>query len=784
MPLPLPNLDNRRWADLVEESRALIPRYAPLWTDHNVHDPGITLIELFAWLAETDIYQLSQVPERHLRKFLALIGFTPRPPQPAQALLAFTPDPGTAPFLLPAGLVFEASWGDHEEIPFSTAYALTIVDNGFAAVQVDSGGGLRDVGRVFEAGRPFAPFGPDPRPGAALYLGLRQALPPGETTSLGLHFVGEKAALGERARLIDEALAQAEAYRRPCPGITCNGNGGGPLVPPEAELPAHHSARVVWEFYASAGGGKWVTLQPHSGEVVDDTRALTLNGTVRFTLPSAMMATKLGDVDEALFYIRCRLEAGHYDAAPRIARIRLNTVPAVQAASGWQRLTIAPGAAVSGPPPTLGQATRLTFSLDDTATITELAFAPDAPDCPDVTVLGFKPPVGATSGRLTLEMCILGIGSARPGQRMTLPEAPVQQSSVMLYTLEDTTGGKVWRVWQQREDLDASRRTDAHYILNETTGEIVFGDGERGRVPGAGVPLLVAYRATLAEEGNVSAATKMQPAETPSNELLLNLLPAGARAQLPRITTNWGAAAGGAAAEAVPHAIGRAVETLWAHERLQALCSRYTCQTLDQIPDKHVLAVTAPTRAVNTLDIERLALDVPGTQVRRARAWSNLHPGYPCQRAAGVVTVVVVPELPRQRPQPSQGLLGAVRCYLEWRRIVTTRIEVVGPSYVTVSVQAQVRRRTGVDSARLRAAIVKALNRFLDPLCGGPEGEGWPFGRDVYRSEILQVIDNVPGVDYVHALTLRGDRGKPSCGNLCVGPTWLVTPGEHQIEVT
>ena len=50
MPLPLPNLDTRRWTDLVAEGRSLVPRYAPTWTDHNAHDPGMTLFELLAWL--------------------------------------------------------------------------------------------------------------------------------------------------------------------------------------------------------------------------------------------------------------------------------------------------------------------------------------------------------------------------------------------------------------------------------------------------------------------------------------------------------------------------------------------------------------------------------------------------------------------------------------------------------------------------------------------------------------------------------------------------------------
>jgi hypothetical protein len=73
MALPVPTLDDRRFDDLVEEARALIPAYQPDWTDHNESDPGITLLELFAWLAEMLIYRADQVPERQLRAFLRLL---------------------------------------------------------------------------------------------------------------------------------------------------------------------------------------------------------------------------------------------------------------------------------------------------------------------------------------------------------------------------------------------------------------------------------------------------------------------------------------------------------------------------------------------------------------------------------------------------------------------------------------------------------------------------------------------------------------------------------------
>ncbi len=83
MPLPVPNLDDRVFQDLVNEARSRIPLYCPEWTDHNLSDPGITLIELFAWMMELVIYRLNKVPDKNYVKFLELIGIRLAPGSPA-----------------------------------------------------------------------------------------------------------------------------------------------------------------------------------------------------------------------------------------------------------------------------------------------------------------------------------------------------------------------------------------------------------------------------------------------------------------------------------------------------------------------------------------------------------------------------------------------------------------------------------------------------------------------------------------------------------------------------
>lgn len=73
MSISLPNLDDRTYAELVEQARALIPIEYPEWTDHNPSDTGIILIELLAWLTEMTLYRVNQVPDRNVETFLKLL---------------------------------------------------------------------------------------------------------------------------------------------------------------------------------------------------------------------------------------------------------------------------------------------------------------------------------------------------------------------------------------------------------------------------------------------------------------------------------------------------------------------------------------------------------------------------------------------------------------------------------------------------------------------------------------------------------------------------------------
>ncbi len=125
MSLPVPNLDDRRFQDLVDEAKRMIPSLTPEWTNHNVADPGVALIELFAWMSEQVIFRLNQVPERLYVDFLNLLGTAPFPASAAQVPLTFWLSAATAqPVTIPAGT--EVTTADAGGVIFATLDELKI----------------------------------------------------------------------------------------------------------------------------------------------------------------------------------------------------------------------------------------------------------------------------------------------------------------------------------------------------------------------------------------------------------------------------------------------------------------------------------------------------------------------------------------------------------------------------------------------------------------------------------------------------------------------------------
>ncbi len=180
MALPVPNLDDRRFQDLVDDAKRLVQQRCPEWTDHNVSDPGVTLIEAFAFMTDQLLYRLNRVPDRNYVKFLELIGVRLFPPTGARVPVTFyltAPQPDVV--RIAAGtIVATVRSATDESIAFTTLDELRIVPSAFGrlatgpddAVSVDRTDQLQKA-KAVEA------FDAVLRPGNVFLVGLTGAVP-------------------------------------------------------------------------------------------------------------------------------------------------------------------------------------------------------------------------------------------------------------------------------------------------------------------------------------------------------------------------------------------------------------------------------------------------------------------------------------------------------------------------------------------------------------------------------------------------------------------------------
>jgi len=132
--IPKSNLDDRTFDDIVAEAIRLIPRYCPEWTNHNPTDPGITLVELFAWMTEMVLYRLNQVPEKVYLSLLELMGLSLTPPQSARAVVRFFPVEGyKKPVQIKGGTQIAAIVGNDDRYMFETERNISISSAKLAA---------------------------------------------------------------------------------------------------------------------------------------------------------------------------------------------------------------------------------------------------------------------------------------------------------------------------------------------------------------------------------------------------------------------------------------------------------------------------------------------------------------------------------------------------------------------------------------------------------------------------------------------------------------------------
>ncbi len=652
MTIPAPILDDSNYDDLRKRLLDRIPVFNPEWTDHNPSDPGITLLELFAYLGEHVIHRFNQIPETTYVEYLNLLQIPRRAAEPAQALIRF----------------------DAESLPSSP---------------INSG-----------------------------------------------HQLGAGKIKYETDSVIDVWPVQCK-----------------PVVKALAELPATDSDEYSQVLLAIDALGVDVDAEPIGYEVVD--LAQTQDGEVvdaAATVDGMIWIAVLNNTDQDNADVIQAMREGEAiinigfspdQSPPDIADLEPCPGPDAQPVAGavqWQVSTdqvidteqakyapcLLAGDSTAGLrregivrvkiPNNVGQfeyidddvrgAGDLPPSLDEEVEEKLLfwlrAFRIDNDSFDLVRFIDVN--VSNCVQNVTANPEYLGVGNAQPDQQVRLSNVPVVADSLVL-EVEEFNG---WQPWIEVDSFHSSSHDDAYFRLDRLSGVITFGSK---KTPQIGQRIRArSYQYGGGRQGNVAAETINKTTGIPGVEVI-NPLPAY----------------GGADDESMADSLAR-------------------------MPDE----VRRKDRAVTPDDFKELAVITPGAGIQRAETLDLFRPKTREQDAAGVVSVIVLPEQPadpEQAPIPSRTQLRQVCQWLDQRRLVTTEVYVIPPTYRSIAVAVGLKVKSGFSVDAVRVWVETVLRQYLAPLPPfGPEGRGWPLGRPMHAPELEAAVLQVEGVEYIEGL--------------------------------
>lgn len=658
-------LDDLTWNDMVTAIRGRIPANSEgRWTLHAPVDPGITLLELFAWLLEQRLYWMDQVPNSLVGAALALLGVDgPKPAQAAAtAMVLYDRAQALRPFLtVDAGTKFQPVHTTKPPLVFSTEKAITLLP-----VLPDQPVSLTIGGLDRTA---------DLRQGRVLRLFPADGSSSEVKVELQLSDLIPAATPTEPFALLFKLRVSANIPPQWLPEIEAEPN----VLPP---------ATVSWWYR----GKDREVVQFKSVE--DGTGGFRRSGIVRFPIPADWVPeTGALGTNTRSYAIWIRVNRATFTAPPWLERLEPN---ACIARNQW---------------------------------------------------LVSQKPLQRREDWLPL-----------PGNTIALSDyvenssdkdyPPLEQEQSVTLSLTERDEQKY--PWQTTPDFAFRGPSDRVFVVDRESRKLLFGDGLTGRLPvlssKSETNVELQYRVGGGIGGNLE---ENQSWEQPQGNSALDL-----------VGQNLVPAEGGADTETMAAARQRAAAQL---------------RRLD--------------RAVTRKDYEEIARTTPGVAIQRAHAAVGYHPAYPCMPVLAAVTVFIVPYAPREdidetwvenafvpAPMPDPGALAAVQARLESARLVSSEVFVRAPRYRPITLTADV-EADSLDPAILKQRIEKGLTTFLDPLVGGDEGLGWPFGEPVRPSALLREIQKALGHDGeamgVAIRLLDTDQGS-DCIDVKIGPHDLV----------
>ena len=708
-----PILDNRKYQALLDESVARIRVHTPEYTNFNRSDPGMTLVEVFAFLAESVLYRANQIPERNRAKFLSLLGVHLQPGSSARGLIVINNEKGPlATETLNAGVEVSA-----RQIPFRTERGLDVLPvegrvfyKRSVALQDTT---VEDYYRQLYASY-FDPADSTSPTQPKFYQTVPLVLQGGKTGAFNEFGVNPGVDLSRDtvdsslwiALLLRKADARPiqpgdpspfDAARTALAGKTLSlglvpwlDDNTRNLLPPRKPTANVAAAQLRFEIPAVPPNGKVHTAQGQLAPKYKSLPArafvnvLEMPGTIELTLPSSSAELTLwNDLDP--------LEPGVDDLPP---------------------------------------------ALDDTEVASRLItwVRVRAPKSTAAHVLWCGINATPIAQRSEIDNELVGTGTGEPDQSLQLANTPVLPDSVTL-TITPAGAGTPAETWLPIDDLFAAdsevltpdlrlapgqqiaRRAPPLinvFTLDAQNGLIRFGDGTHGRRPPFGCTIRANYAYSSGGAGNVAAGAVNQAS------------------QLPTFTVGnpirtWG---------------GADAETVSAGEKQIA---RYL-QHRD--------------RLVTAEDFDTIVRRTPGVQIGRLDVLPTYHPGSTATGgyAPGAVTLLLLPlhdpDHP-DAPQPDRVFLDSVCDYVNDRRLVTTEVVLRGPDYVPIYCSIGLRLEDGTSAsgaAEVREVVRTAVRNFLSPY-------SWRLNKSVLAIEISAVAARIPGVQAVTGALLAEVEG-------------------------
>lgn len=751
--LPLTRLDEFTFDKLNEESINLIHRIYPDWSDHNYHDPGITFIELFSWLAEMQQYYMNRITSESRLKFFKLLGIERRDIIPAQTEVSVNIKGNS--FILPRGTKFNAG-----DITFETIDERLMISSNLEKAIVFSGAEVTDYSSSNnDRGVSFYAFGKSAKKGSRLYLGFDRDLPINEEIVLSI-------------RLFDDRSKR-----------------NGELSIKNDDV----NSRVSWRFHGSRYDKErdydvyaWLPLKIKK----DTTMNFTTSGELTFVITSEMKQRMIHPaLDKNRYWICCDVQYEFEGLPPKIDSIGINRLNVIQ----QDTLSLVEYASATGD--TLQKielnhflsiygdvevqvlnddgswsfwnedfSEELTSSIknnkEDNSIRRLYILSRDADRGKVYVIFGGKdghavPPKGIDNIRIISyskdfeKRRLLGRSTGLPDQKFEIQESSIIPHSLMLQVIRRNSPapGNTCYDYSLAEDFNISSSEDRHYVFYPDTGEIVFGNNEKGAIPEVSDDkniIILALKRSIGKAGNVNSGMI-----NTASELIPGLINAD-------IFNNKEASGGED------------------RESLQNMLQRFSESLLEQ------------QRAVTPEDFENLALLTPGNRVARVKAlplFSTELNNYPREQAEGVVSVVVVPYSEKLTPYPGHELLESVERHLDKYRLLTTDICAIAPEYIKITVGAVIVVRTKLKTNAEK--IENELNLMLSPMQNS-FSKGWEFGKSVIKSDIYELIYKNEDIEYIKELWIKGEgRGvqKNKNGDILIPPHGLVYYGKHEIEI-